>query len=298
MRLFEFIFGLTGNKFKARTFPRTQRQLKHRKYPTPARISGSLRKLAHVREQTIHGQPVFTFSPRQNKQPIHLIYLHGGAYVYPLNFAHWMVVQELIQHIGCSVTVPIYPLAPEYTYQGAFTLMEKVYRDVLQSAPDEKIVLCGDSAGGGLALAAVMDWRDRSLPMPHRLALFSPWVDITLSNPEAVHAEKRDAMLGIPGLVQCGAWWAGGKDPRDPQLSPIYGDLAGLPPLDVFTGTHDLFCPDNQKLAQKVEQVGGEIHLQIEPGAMHDYLLATMSPEAQNAFRYLAEVLVGGQLGG
>lgn len=291
LRLFERIFGLVGNKFKARAFPKTKRQLETRQYPAPARIPARLRKLADVHEQTLHGQTVFTLSPRQNKQPVHLIYLHGGAYVYTLSFAHWLIIQELIHQIGCSMTVPIYPLAPEHTYQRAFSLVEEVYRGVLQAAPDEKIILSGDSAGGGLALAAVMDWRDRGLPLPHRLALFSPWLDITLSNPRAPAAEALDRVLGIPGLVQCGKWWAGGEDPRAPKLSPMFGDLAGLPPVDVFTGTHDLFYPDIMQFREKAAQSGSAVNAHTVAGGMHVYVIATMAPEAQETFRNLAEVL-------
>jgi monoterpene epsilon-lactone hydrolase len=291
LRLFELIFGLAASQLKGRKFPQAQRQLENRKYPSPALPPAYLRKRVHVQEQTIHGQAVYILSPRQDGKPIHVIYLHGGAYVYPLSFTHWLVIQEILKHTGASFTVPTYPLAPEHTYHETFPLLDEVYRQILQEHPDDQIVLCGDSAGAGLALAAVMDWRDRGLPLPHNLVLFSPWLDITMSNPQAAQAETQDGMLGIPGLVQCGEWWAGEDDPHSPKLSPIFGDLAGLPPIAVFIGTHDLFYPDVQMLAQKVEQSGGEIHLQVAPGGMHDYVMATFTPEAQAAYRYLAGVV-------
>jgi len=289
LRLFELIFGLVGNKFKASTFPKTKRQLEARKYRAPA----SLRRLVQLQEQSIYGQKVFMLSPRQNKQPIHIIFLHGGAYVYSLSFAHWLIIQEIIKHTGASLTAPTYPLAPEHTYHEAFPLLDQAYCQVLQEHPDDQIVLCGDSAGGGLALAAVMDWRDRGLPLPHRLVLFSPWLDISLSNPEAPAAEANDAVLGIPGLVQCGKWWAGGDDPRSPKLSPIFGNLAGLPPVEVFTGTHDLFYPDIRQFGEKGAQSGSQVNVHAVAGAMHDYVIATMSPEAQAAYRRLSGLCGG-----
>lgn len=290
MRIFESIFRVAGSPLTAKSFPRAKRKIEKRTYPAPARPPTMLRKVADIQASAVNGQPVFRLSPHKNRQPIHIIFLHGGAYVYPLSFMHWLVIQELIQHLGCTVTVPTYPLAPEHTYRQAFPQIEEVYQQVRQKYPHDQIVLCGDSAGGGLALAAVLDWRDRGLPLPERLALFSPWLDISMSNPASAAAEANDVVLGISGLVQCGEWWAGGDDPHAPKLSPLFGNLADLPPLDVFTGTHDLLYPDVQKLAQKVALSGGEVHLQTAQAGIHDYVLATMTPEAQAAFHYLAGV--------
>ncbi len=193
--------------------------------------------------------------------------------------------------VGASVTVPIYPLAPEHTYRAAFPELETVYRNVLRDHADEAIVLCGDSAGGGLALAQAHHYRDLGLRPPDRLVLFSPWLDITMSNPDAVAIEPHDALLGIPALVQCGRWWAGGDDPRSPLLSPIFGDLSGLPPIDVVHGTADLLIPDARKLKEKVSAAGGTIHLHEYPGAFHVFVSVPFLPEARDAFDHVAAVL-------
>ena len=121
------------------------------------------------------------------------------------------------------------------------------------------------------------------------MILFSPWLDITMSNPDAVAIEHHDALLGIPALVQCGRWWAGGDDPRSPLLSPIFGDLSGLPPIDVYHGTADLLIADARKLNERVSAAGGTMYLLEYPGACHVFV--SVLPEARDAFDRVAAAL-------
>jgi monoterpene epsilon-lactone hydrolase len=259
--------------------------------PSPAPIPDDLRAMCELREAQVHGWQVFTLRPRTGASPLHLIYTHGGAYVAPLLAAHWSIIGRLIEKTGASATVPLYPLAPEHTYRTTYTLLEQVYREVTASTPAGRVVLCGDSAGGGLALGQALHYRDIGLPLPGRLVLFSPWLDITMSNPGAAAVEKDDAMLALPGLVEAGRWWAGRDDPRSPLLSPLFGDLSGLPPIDVFQGTHDLFIADARVLQERVTAAGGEIHLYEYPGAFHLFVGATFTPEGRDAFEKVAQAV-------
>ena len=110
----------------------------------------------------------------------HVLYTHGGAYVSPLSEPHWEIVGQLIEAGGAAVTVATYPLAPEHTHEAAYQLLERVYRGLLTRVPHERIVLCGDSAGGGLALGQALYYRDRSLPTAGHVVLLAPWLDATL----------------------------------------------------------------------------------------------------------------------
>lgn len=291
MRFFELLLNIRGNSFKAKGFPKFRSTLERRAYPSPAPMPRKFRRLFHVDEQNIRGQRVWTLSPLHDQQPVHIIYTHGGAYVNPLVSQHWDIIGELVKRVGASVTVPIYPLAPEHTYQETFALLADVYTNVLHNHPDHKMVLCGDSAGGGLALAQAIHYRDLGLPLPDRILLFSPWLDITLSNPDAAAIEPQDVMLGIPGLIQCGRWWAGGDDPRTPLLSPLYGNLTGLPPVDVFIGTAELFLPDARKLKDKISATGGSVSLKEYPGAFHVFVVAVITPEARDVFEHITRTL-------
>ena len=292
MRLVEFALKIPGNSFNAAGFLKFITKLENRTYPSPAPVPGNFRRFANIQEYELQDRQVFTLSPLQNQQPIHIIYTHGGAYTQPLVIIHWFIIQELIRNLGATVTVPIYPLAPEYTHRDAFPFLKRVYQKVLDDFPAHKIVLCGDSAGGGLALAQAMHYRDLGLPIPHHIVLFSPWLDITLANPSAAELEPQDTLLGIPGLVQCGLWWAAGDDPRSPLLSPIYGDLVGLPPIELFIGTKELLLPDAQKLNALATEAGVILNLHQFPGAFHVFVAATFTPEAKHVFSQLTHVLL------
>ena len=252
--------------------------------PMPPPVPRVLKARCQVREREVAGRPVFTFHPKRSASRAHVIYTHGGAYVSTLLRIHWGVVRQLVERTGATVTVPLYPLAPEHAYPAAYAMLARVYQEVTASAPAAHVVLCGDSAGGGLALGQALHYRENGLPLPGRIILFSPWLDISLSNPDVPALEKVDVLLARPGLIQAGKWWSGGDDPRTPSLSPIFGDLSGLPPIDVFQGTHDIFYADARRLAAKVTGAGGTLNLHEYAGAFHAFVGATFTPEARDAF--------------
>ena len=291
MRLTILFLKVQGNDLNARGFPRWRREVERRAYPSPARMPRDFHTRFRVQERQVNGQPVYVLLPSAESSQFTIIYTHGGAYVAALISAHWDIIGKLIERVGARVIVPIYPLAPEHNYRETFPLLEEVYRSALRDRPDDRIALCGDSAGGGLALAQAMHYRDLGLRLPDRVVLFSPWVDITMSNPGAAAVEPQDVILGSPGLVQCGRWWAGGDDPHSPLLSPIFGDLSGLPPIDIFQGTRDVLIADARKLCEKVTAAGGAIRLFEYPGAFHVFVGATFTPEAKDAFDHVATAL-------
>ena len=259
-----------------------------RSYPAMAPLPASLRAEAEVQERQVRGQTVFTFTPRTAPSDWHIVYTHGGAYMNALLPAHWAIVGELLRVTGASVTVPLYPLTPEHTYRTTYDLLETVYRDLLTRVPADRIILAGDSAGGGLALGQALHVRDLGLPVPGRLLLFAPWVELTAANPAVRALEPFDVMLGVDGAVQAGKWWAGEDDPRAPLLSPLNADLTGLPPLDIFQGTADVLFPDALDLARRVRAGGGEAHLYVYDGAFHVFMGVTFLPESRDVFRRIA----------
>lgn len=124
--------------------------------------------------------------------------------------------------------------------------------------------------------------------MPGRIILFSPWLDLTLADPEARKLETKDVMLAVDTLRMCGAWWAGEDDPRLPRLSPLYADLKGLPPIELYQGTNDIFVVNARTFVKKVEAAGGAIHYGEYPGAFHVFVGATFTPEAKDVFNRIA----------
>ncbi len=269
-----------------RTPPEMRRDYFGRNYPPPAPIRVGLRKRAGVGEERIAGCPVYTLTPRRGRSPWHIIYTHGGSFVDAITRYHWDAIEELIRATGATVTVPLYPLAPEHEHPRAHAFLEQVYRGVIARTPADRVVLCGDSAGGNLALVQALRYRDLGLPPPAHVILFAPWVDVTMSHPDipAIH----DPMLWTAELVETGRWWAGSVDPRDPRVSPLHADLRGLPPIQLYQGTDDLFLPDARVLRDRVQAAGGRIDLHETAGAFHVFMAATFLPEARAVYRQIA----------
>lgn len=262
-----------------------------RKPPEVAPVPHGLRRQAKVEQREVMNCPVYTLVPRTQASRWHIIYIHGGAWVYELAPPHWWIIGALIKATGATVTAPIYPLAPKHTYRDAYPLLAEVYRQVLKHTPAENIVFCGDSAGGGLAAGLALHTRDLGLPMPARLLLFAPAVDLTFSNPEVDKIEPHDVLIARPGGRVAADWWAGGDDIRNPLISPMYGDLFGLPPVDIFQGTEDSLLPDARVFRDRLRAAGVPVQLLEYPGAFHVFMGATFTPEARDTYDKIAQVL-------
>jgi epsilon-lactone hydrolase len=269
-------------------FPRV---LVGRPYPAPAALTRRLRERCTVGEERVRGHLVYTLAPKRNASTWHVVYTHGGAYVYPLLRAHWTIIKALIEATGATVTIPIYPLAPEHQYREAYDALEQVYRGLVARIAPERLVLCGDSAGGGLALGQALYYRDRGLPLPGHLVLFAPWLDVTMSNPEARPRERDGVPRDLDLVREYGRWWAGSADPRTPLISPLFGDLRGLPPIQLYQGTDDILLADARALRDRVAAAGGGIRLYETPGGFHVFMGATFTPEAKRVFRQVRETL-------
>ncbi len=164
-----------------------------------------------------------------------LLYLHGGGYFACSPQTHRSITGSYAIR-GFSVFSPDYRLAPEHPFPAALDDALAVYRAMLDRVPANRLAIAGDSAGGGLALATLLAARDAGLPMPACALLFSPWTDLAGTGATVLTNAKRDSMLYGPKLVEGAALYLNGADPRNPLASPLYGDLAGLPPLLIQVG--------------------------------------------------------------
>ncbi len=236
------------------------------------------------------GFPVITLTPKRPSGR-ELIYLHGGAYVFPLREAHWWLIAALIRRTGATVTVPLYGLAPEHSVAEALQFVDAVSAAVARRSPGAPVFLAGDSAGGGLALAHVIDRRNRGAEQPRAVFLFAPWVDCTMSNPGIPPLERRDPMLDIPGLLYCAQLWARNLPVASWQVSPINDSLEDLPPMHLFQGARDLLLPDAGRFAQKAAAAGSPVELQVAEDGFHVYVAATFTPEARQALAQVAGII-------
>ena len=258
----------------------------------PAPVSKELHALCTVEEFTVNGFEVVRLTPRAGVSTSQLVYLHGGVYAYAIRDIHWSMLARLITQSGATVTVPKYGLIPEHTAAEAYELLDAVYANAVATHGD-RVFLGGDSAGGGLALGFAERLRDAAsaLAQPAGVILFSPWLDVTMSNPGIPPVEPLDSMLAPPGLIAAGVMWAGGLNVRSPLVSPIFGELAGLPPVFTFQGGRDIFVADTITLTEKIRAAGGSAELAITPAGFHVFMGATWTPESKAVLARVADLL-------
>lgn len=219
-----------------------------------------------------------------------IYYLHGGSYVAGIDPAHVRYATRLADRLDADVVMPDYPLAPEHTWRDSHrALVDDLAR---RTAGRDRVVVVGDSAGGGLALAVTMSLRDLRGHLPARLVLHAPWVDLTASTPETYELDAIDPWLRIDRLDVLARWWAG--DPDDlarPEVSPALGDLGDLPPTLMLCGTRDLLMPGCRLLADRGAAVEWPLTYLEAPGLVHVFGLLPGIPEAARAWRHTVDFL-------
>lgn len=216
-------------------------------------------------------------APRQT-----VFYFHGGAYVNQPNNQQFTMAARTAKETGAEVVLMIYPKAPLYTCSESCAACEEYYLDYIEKHDSGKVVFMGDSAGGGMALGMAELLKEDGKPGPEELILISPWVDLAMENPDMETYLEHDPMLGIPGLRHIAEVWAGELDIRDPLVSPLYGDLTGLCPVTLFTGTWEVLCPDTMLLSEKLEAAGTDCALTVGENMIHCYPIIP-APEAKGA---------------
>jgi len=163
-----------------------------------------------------------------------------------------------------------------------------LYRDLLERYPASRIVIAGDSAGGGFTLALAQEIRDASIDLPGRLILIAPWVDVLGGD---ASLQKRDNWLMVDALPLFGRDWAGDIDPHDPMVSPLYGDMHGLPPADIYAGTWDVLYTDVVKAYDKMKAASVDVRLHV--GEMMDHVYPILpTPEGKAARKEIADILL------
>ncbi len=228
-------------------------------------------------------------TPGDGQQPGRTVfYLHGGGFTKPSDPRHWRFATRLADALGARTVFPLYPLAPEYTVEDSFNAMVDLFLEVAATSP-EGVVLAGDSAGGGYALALALALRDRGEAQPTALVLLAPWVDLTGPDAETRAAAERDPWLSLAHLSIYAGFWAGSTRTdvlSDPRVSPGLGDLRGLPPTQIFCGTRDLLQPGCDALFARAEEADWAVEYVVTPGLVHVYPLLPI-PEAEAAFEQM-----------
>lgn len=240
-----------------------------------------------MREYRVGDMQVFHMEPQDDAKPV-VLYIHGGAYLHNLTPRHWAVIAEWATATGCGIVVPNYPLLYNSTASDAHPLMMQLYQQLIKQYPARRIIVMGDSAGGGFTLALAQEARNDSIDLPKHLVLISPWVDV-LGGDDAL--QDKDTFLDAEVLRKVGADWAGEMDPRSPMISPLYGDMQGLPPTDLYAGTWEIFYPDIVETYNKMKAAGVDARLHVGEKMGHVYPLWPC-PEGKKAHKEIADIIL------
>jgi epsilon-lactone hydrolase len=255
----------------------------------PTRLVRRFARRFSVVEQDA-GFPAYVITPRHVEPVRTVLYVHGGGFVAPIDPFHVRYVARLADGLRARIVLPDYPLAPEHTWRDSFGAMTDLA--ARWAAEPGGMVLGGDSAGGGYALAIAQALRDRGSSQPTHLLLHAPWVDLTTSTPETVEVSAGDPWLFLGKLHAYAGWWAGSEDDlARPEVSPALGDLSGLPPGLVFCGTRDTLMPGCRLLARLGSEAGWELTYVEVPDLIHVFPMLPLIPEARRAWRQTLDFL-------
>ncbi len=222
-----------------------------------------------------------------------LLYLHGGGYVLGSARLSAPLTAAICRAAGFAAFSLDYRLAPEHPCPAAIDDAVAAYQALLEHGwPAERIVIAGDSAGGGLALAMLLAARACGLPRPAAAALVSPWTDLAGRGDSRLTLAACDPVFPKPvALDACAAAYAGEQALDDPVVSPLYADLSGLPPLLIQAGSREILLSDSTRLARRARDAGVRAELQIWDGLFHCFQLLPALPEAAAATRDIGRFL-------
>lgn len=218
-----------------------------------------------------------------------ILYFHGGGLVLGSINAHRSIVSKFVKASGIGALVFDYALAPEHPYPAALNDSLAAYKYLLdEGIKPADIIFMGDSGGGNLVFTTMLALKEKGMPLPAAAVALSPWTDLTNSGESYTTNAKADALTWKKSQGIFATYYAGENDLTDPLISPLFGDLSGLPPLLIYVGGDELMRDDSTRLAEKAQAAGVDVTLRIGEGLFHCYpACAPIFPEATEA---LAEI--------
>jgi epsilon-lactone hydrolase len=252
--------------------------------PEPYKVPPSVR----ITPKTVGGVPGEWVEAAASSPTI--LYLHGGGYVACTVATHRPITAGFALR-GLRVFAPEYRMAPEHLFPAAVEDAVAAYRGLLDQGISN-IVVGGDSAGGGLALAMMLALRDAGVELPAAAALFSPWTDLAATGESLIKNDDRCALFRGDKIGPGALYYLGTADPKNPLASPLYGDLKGLPPLLIHVGENEVLLDDSRRFAERARAAGVAVEIKVWPVVPHDWQLVPAMPEAKQSMREAAEFLL------
>ena len=242
-------------------------------------------------ERPLGGIPASRIAVPQSVAGRHILFLHGGAYAVGSAALYRHITWRFAVAAEAYLAAIDYRLAPEHPFPAALDDAAAAWRGLLEEGADPRhCAVLGDSAGGGLALALALRLRDEGGPLPSAVVALSPWTDLAITGESCRLNAVADPLLNEPDLLPFAAQYRGGADPRNPYVSPLYGDPRGLPPTLLQVGSDEILRDDAVRMAERMREAGCEVALEIWPRMPHVWHgFAPVLPEARRAIARIGE---------
>jgi monoterpene epsilon-lactone hydrolase len=221
-----------------------------------------------------------------------ILYLHGGGYIEGSINSHRELVSRISRVSKARVLIIDYRLAPEHRFPAALEDSTKAYKWLIeeQKIDPNFIVIAGDSAGGGLTLATLLNLRNKGIELPAAAVCLSPWTDLGITGESYKKNRKIDPMISLDGIIFDAELYLDDEDYQNPLASPLYGDLKGLPPLLIQVGTAELLLDDSVNFAKRAKKAGVDVILDIWEDMPHVFqAFAAFAPEGQKGIEKVGE---------
>ncbi len=218
-----------------------------------------IKQMCNVKEERYKGRKVFIITSKNaSNSSRYILYFHGGSYMAAVSNKHWKFLQDLAIDTNATIIVPDYPLTPKYDYEDVFSMIEPLYKEILEKVDSKNLILMGDSAGGGMALALCEKIGEEKIVQPSKTVLISPWLDVRLENPKILEVEENDKQLNKEALQIAGMAYMGNNE-NSYLANPVDGPLKNLGKIIIYTGTYDILNPDVHVLEERVQKLNEEL---------------------------------------
>ena len=217
-----------------------------------------------------------------------ILYLHGGAFIYPPVFFHWRFLHDLCLRTNTDAQLPVYPKSPEYDCEYAVKTILDFYKTLSESRQYEEIHLVGDSAGACLCLVVAQEAHKNGWQKPTSLNLLSPCVDLSHTREKEMRVlQDRDIMLQLDRVILLNAIWQGSLPAQHPWVSPVFGDFSGIDNLNVYFGADEILQPDDLFLKETYEKAGKTGLFREFEGMFHTFAMFPI-PQGFKAIKDIA----------
>ena len=256
----------------------------------PRYFRGYFTEIERFRASTGFEMQVF-----RHKQPSRklILYLHGGAFIYPPVFFHWRFLHDLCLRTHCDALLPVYPKSPEYDCEFSVKTLLDFYKTLSESRQYEEIHLVGDSAGACLCLVVAQEALQNGWQKPTATILLSPCVDLSHTREKEMRAlQDKDAMLQLDRVIMLNAIWQGHLSAQHPWVSPVFGDFSNVDNLSVYYGSDEILQPDDLLLEETYKKAGKSGLFREFKGMFHTFAMFPI-PDGFRAVRMMAETIKG-----